>query len=114
VNGNEASQNIWPSMNQPRNQLLQQDVSSTLLWPDSQGFFQSLMSGDGVNWDQVWIPRPEPSQENVASVGPCSTTEGTRDEELGAVEDGHRAVQTINSLLTNTVSTPAAATMTLS
>jgi hypothetical protein len=62
-----------------------------------------------MNWDHVQTPQPEPSQDNVNSVGPCGAAEGTRDGELTAVENGHRAVQAINSLLTKTVSTPAAA-----
>jgi hypothetical protein len=49
-----------------------------------------------MNWDQVWVPPPEPSQDNIASVGPCNATDGTRNDELDAAEDGHRAVQTIN------------------
>jgi hypothetical protein len=46
----------------------------------------------------------EPAQGNVVSVGLQSEASGTGDDDLIAVEDGHRAVQTINRLLTNTVS----------
>lgn len=105
VNAHPTAQNIWPSMTQPETHLLPKEQTSSLLWPDSEGFFQSLVSGDGINWDHVLMSQPEHSQDNVTSVGQCSAADGTRDGELATVEDGHRAVQTINSLLTNTVST---------
>jgi hypothetical protein len=96
-------------MSETRDRLLQQTLSSTLLWPDSEGFFQSLMSGDGMNWDHALITQPEPVQGNVNPMEPHHAANTPRGDELAVVEDGQRAVQTTYSLVTNTVSTPFAA-----
>jgi hypothetical protein len=102
----ETGQTIWPPMSETRDRLLQQTLSSTLLWPDSEGFFQSLMSGDGMNWDHTFITQPETVHGNVDPVGPQQVASTPRGDELAVVEDGQRAVQTTYSLVTNTVSTP--------
>ncbi|KAK2773076.1 C2H2 type zinc finger domain protein [Colletotrichum kahawae] len=76
-------------------------TSSSLLWPDSEELFQSLMSADGMTWDQS-MPGLIPSAyqpQDVQSAGLSSTADG---DELALAEDGHRAVQTINGILTNT------------
>lgn len=113
--GHDAGQNAWPSINESRDRLLQHNASSALLWPDSEGFFQSLMAGEGMNWDHALITQPGTAQqESIASVGPCHPSESTRGDELAVVEDGQRAVQTTYSLLTNTVSFPANATKNIS
>ncbi|KAK1851232.1 C2H2 type zinc finger domain protein [Colletotrichum chrysophilum] len=77
-------------------------ASSSLLWPDSEELFQSLMSADGMTWDQS-MPGLIPSAyqpQDVQSAGLSSTADG---DELALAEDGHRAVQTINGILTNTL-----------
>ncbi|TEA20044.1 Zinc finger protein MSN2 [Colletotrichum sidae] len=94
------------AVNQPQWQppaarpFAQQDASSSLIWPDSEGLFQSLISAEGMTWDQSMsglIPGAD-IPTDVPSVSMCSTA-----DELAAAEDGHRAVQTINGLLTNTL-----------
>ncbi|KAL0930160.1 C2H2 type zinc finger domain protein [Colletotrichum truncatum] len=76
------------------------DASSTLLWPDSEELFQSLISADGMTWDQP-IPGVIPPADIPHDL-PSALRLRTADE-LAAAEDGHRAVQTINGLLTNTL-----------
>lgn len=100
-----SSQIPMPSVIRPDDNFFQHHLSSSLLWPDSAELFQSLMSADGVNWAQPMpgvslapeiIPGPESASEN----GSVNQTGGN---ELTVAEDGHRAVQTINGLLTKTV-----------
>ncbi|KAF6816588.1 C2H2 type zinc finger domain protein [Colletotrichum plurivorum] len=95
----------WPSATRPEARFAEPDMSSSLLWPDSEDLFQSLMAADGMSWDQSMaslIPAPElPHQPGPVSSRASVGTPG--DDELAAAEDGHRAVQTINGLLTNTL-----------
>lgn len=100
-----SSHIAMPAIIQPDDNLFQRHLSSSLLWPDSVDFFQSLMSADGMNWAEEMpgmtqapeiIPDPESTSEN-------DLENQTERNELAAAEDGHRAVQTINGLLTKTV-----------
>lgn len=95
----------WPSATRPEARFAQPDMSTSLLWPDSEDLFQSLMSADGMSWDQSMpglIPAPELTHQ-LGSARPRASVSTPGDDELAAAEDGHRAVQTINGLLTNTV-----------
>ncbi|KAH0444713.1 C2H2 type zinc finger domain protein [Colletotrichum camelliae] len=60
------------------------------------------VDADGMTWDQS-MPGLIPSAyqpQDVQSAGLSSTADG---DELALAEDGHRAVQTINGILTNTL-----------
>ncbi|KAF2017896.1 hypothetical protein BU24DRAFT_449471 [Aaosphaeria arxii CBS 175.79] len=103
---------LWPSI-RSEERSGQYDASSSLLWPDSEEFYQSLVSIDGMIWDQpannpltqAHISHNEASGRIRADVRPDAG------DDLAAAEDGHRAVQTINGLLANTlfsVTSPAA------
>lgn len=84
---------------------LQPEASSSLLWPDSENFFQSLTSTEGTLWDQcipgLFPPEPLPQQPPVTTAtAPISQSPY---DEPTVTEDGRRAVHTTNGLLTNTV-----------
>jgi hypothetical protein len=87
------------------NQDTQPDLSSSLLWPDSENLFQSLT--DGVIWDQTMpgmIPLDHlPHQVPQATGTPPAAVGLSPYDEPTVTEDGRRAVQTTNGLLTNTV-----------
>ncbi|OTA24789.1 hypothetical protein BTJ68_12513 [Hortaea werneckii EXF-2000] len=75
------------------------ESSSSLLWPDSEDLFQSLTSNDGDPWDntmsgQSAVPFLDVAQAQ-ALPGPS--------EDADITDDGQRAVQTTNGLLTNTI-----------
>ncbi|KAJ5831904.1 hypothetical protein N7474_000215 [Penicillium riverlandense] len=93
------------------------DDHSSLLWPDTQSFFQSLTSLDSTAWDQVAAPLAEAPastsilNEIIAHVrlqnAPGSEDAPPSDEHQNA-QDGHRAVQTVNGLISNTFSSVTA------
>jgi hypothetical protein len=79
---------------------------SSLLWPDSEDLFQSLTSADAAAWNQggpalshATYDAHAPSYTSITS----EVNDQSQYDELAAAEDGHRAVQTVNRLLTNTV-----------
>jgi hypothetical protein len=87
------------------NQNTQPHLSSSLLWPDSENLFQSLT--DGVFWDQSMPGMISldhlPHQVPQATGGPPMAVGVSPYDEPTVTEDGRRAVQTTNGLLTNTV-----------
>jgi hypothetical protein len=98
---------LWPAQETgpPNNNAPQPDLSSSLLWPDSQNLFLSLT--DGALWDQC-MPGLI-SLENLPQGGPQAIAAppvmvgNSPYDEPTVTEDGRRAVQTTNGLLTNTV-----------
>jgi hypothetical protein len=110
VNGQHfgAGENLlWPAQADapPTNNALQAELSSSLLWPDSENLFLSLT--DGGLWDQSMpglislenLPQGEPQ----AIAAPPVMVGLSPYDEPTVTEDGRRAVQTTNGLLTNTV-----------
>jgi hypothetical protein len=98
---------LWPAqdIDQPNNNALQPDLSSSLLWPDSESLFLSLT--DGGLWDQS-MPGlislehlPQGGPQSIAAP-PVMVGHSPYDEPT-VTEDGRRAVQATNGLLTNTV-----------
>ncbi|GIZ48522.1 hypothetical protein CKM354_001157600 [Cercospora kikuchii] len=84
--------------------LLPSDTSSSLIWPDSENFFQTLTSNHVDAWNQPHasnscVNRPSVTLENNAY--PASNP--SPHDETAATEDGRRAVQTTNGLLTETL-----------
>jgi hypothetical protein len=83
----------------------QPDLSSSLLWPDSESLFLSLT--DGVLWDHSMpgiISLDQISQGvSQSAVAPSIAVDLSPYDEPTVTEDGRRAVQTTNGLLTNTV-----------
>ena len=83
----------------------QPELSSSLLWPDSENLFLSLT--DGALWDHS-MPGMV-SQQHAPHCGsrPAATPPAAMDlspyDEPTVTEDGRRAVQATNGLLTNTV-----------
>lgn len=108
VNSGDAL--LWPAQNPhpPSNNTLQPDLSSSLLWPDSENLFLSLT--DGGLWDQSMpglislehLPQGGPQ----AMAAPPVVVGLSPYDEPTVTEDGRRAVQTTNGLLTNTVGVP--------
>lgn len=98
---------LWPAQDssQPSNNVPQPEISSSLLWPDSENLFLSLT--DGGLWDQS-MPGLI-SLENLPQGGPQAIAAppvavgNSPYDEPTVTEDGRRAVQTTNGLLTNTV-----------
>jgi hypothetical protein len=98
---------LWPAPDAapPTNNVLQPELSSSLLWPDSESLFLSLT--DGGVWDQS-MPGLI-SLEHLPQGGPQAMTVPpvvvglSPYDEATVTEDGRRAVQTTNGLLTNTV-----------
>lgn len=93
------------SVIQPDGHFSQDQLSSSLLWPDSAELYESLVSAEGMSWVQG-IPGLTPAPEGI--LGPESNRENisanhTVEDGLAAAEDGHRAVHAINGLLTKTV-----------
>lgn len=80
--------------------LMQVDESSSLLWPDSEDFFQSLTASHGIDWNQS---APGLTKSAVFQTGPSAMAPPSPNGEPTVTEDGNRAVQTTNGLLTNTV-----------
>lgn len=94
----------------PNHVTPQPDLSSSLLWPDSENLFLSLT--DGALWDQT-MPGlislenlPQGSPQAIAA--PPVVVGHSPYDEPTVTEDGRRAVQTTNGLLTNTVREPQA------
>ncbi|KAH8895354.1 cytochrome P450 [Thozetella sp. PMI_491] len=103
-NSASISHIVWSSASRPGVRLAHHEASS-LLWPDSEDLFQSLTSTDGMTWDQSLPglgPPAYPPHETPYAKLP-SAPDRSRQDDLGAAEDGHRAVQTVNGLLTNTL-----------
>ncbi|KAK1657457.1 hypothetical protein BDP55DRAFT_721395 [Colletotrichum godetiae] len=101
---NSTSEASWSSAFHSAERLIQHDGSSSLLWPDSEDLFQSLMSAEGVSWAQsVPVFIPTIPQDTTPSARVARGSGQVSREELAAAEDGHRAVQTVNGLLTNTL-----------
>lgn len=84
----------------------QEPGASSLLWPDSEDFFQNIMSLDALTSDQfmltghpaVTFATEMPQTRSQRLAGSSSY------DECSHTEDGHRAVQTVNGLITDTVS----------
>lgn len=89
----------------PGTHAIQPDLSSSLLWPDSENLFQSLT--DGVLWDQSMpgmVSLEHLHQEGSHSgAAPPVAIDSSPYYERTVTEDGRRAVQATNGLLTNTV-----------
>ncbi|PKS13185.1 hypothetical protein jhhlp_000530 [Lomentospora prolificans] len=86
---------------------VQHNVSS-LLWPDAQDFYQSLTYLDDLAWDNP-LPAGLFQGTDVPGELPHWTVhhhqvERPRTGDYGASEDGRRAVQTVNGLINDTVS----------
>lgn len=79
--------------------------SSSLLWADSEDFFQSLTSLDGMAWDQTM-----PALTYSASIPDGDThlrqRARPRPEESSPAKDGHRAVLAVNGIISETASEP--------
>lgn len=75
------------------------ESSSSLLWPDSEDLFQSLTSNDGDPWDNTMSGQPGVPFLDVAQAQALPAPL----EDAAITDDGQRAVQTTNGLLTNTV-----------
>jgi hypothetical protein len=98
---------FWPAQDasQLNNNAPQPEISSSLLWPDSESLFLSLT--DGGLWDQSMSGLT--SLENLPQGGPQAIAAPpvvvghSPYDEPTVTEDGRRAVQTTNGLLTNTV-----------
>jgi hypothetical protein len=98
---------LWPAQDteQTSNNPLQPELSSSLLWPDSESLFLSLT--DGGLWGQSMpglislehLPQGGPQ---AIAAPPVMVGHSPYDEPT-VTEDGRRAVQTTNGLLTNTV-----------
>jgi hypothetical protein len=98
---------LWPAPDAgpSNNNALQPELSSSLLWPDSENLFLSLT--DGGLWDQSMpglislehLPQGGPQ----AIAAPPVVIGNSPYDEPTVTEDGRRAVQTTNGLLTNTV-----------
>lgn len=75
------------------------ESSSSLLWPDSEDLFQSLTSNDGDPWDSTM------SRQSAVPFFDLSQAQAlpTPSENAAITDDGQRAVQATNGLLTNTV-----------
>jgi hypothetical protein len=101
---------LWPAQDTgpPNNNAPQPELTSSLLWPDSENLFLSLT--DGGLWDQS-MPGLI-SLENLPQGGPQAIAAPpvvvghSPYDEPTVTEDGRRAVQTTNGLLTNTVREP--------
>jgi hypothetical protein len=79
----------------------QPDLSSSLLWPDSESLFLSLT--DGVLWDHSMPGIISLDQLPQSAAAPPIAAGLSPYDEPTVTEDGRRAVQTTNGLLTNTV-----------
>ncbi len=104
-NSNNTCQIPWSSSTRSGDRFAQHDSSSSLLWPDSEGLFQSLTSSDALAWDQL-MPGLAPAaglSHGTPYPKHGSTADRSRYDDPAAADDGHRAVQTVNGLLTNTV-----------
>ncbi|KAI9148221.1 putative transporter [Paramyrothecium foliicola] len=98
------NQVLLPSVVRPEGQVVPHDAASSLLWPDSEDLFQSLINGTGTSWDQTLPATFEAGYvNNEVPQTLRSARDEAQDEELAAAEDSHRAVVTINGLLTNTL-----------
>ena len=101
---------LWPAQDTgpSNNNAPQPELTSSLLWPDSENLFLSLT--DGGLWDQS-MPGLI-SLENLPQGGPQAIAAPpvvvghSPYDEPTVTEDGRRAVQTTNGLLTNTVREP--------
>ncbi|KAK5682980.1 hypothetical protein LTS10_004508 [Elasticomyces elasticus] len=98
---------LWPVQNAapPSNNALQPDLSSSLLWPDSEDLFLSLT--DGGLWDHsmpglISLERLPQGGPQAIAAPPVVVGLSPYDEPT-VTEDGRRAVQTTNGLLTNTL-----------
>jgi len=110
VNGQhfDAGENLlWPAQADvpPTNNAPQPEVSSSLLWPDSESLFLSLT--DGGLWDQstpglISLEHLPQGGPQAIAAPPVMVGLSPYDEPT-VTEDGRRAVQTTNGLLTNTV-----------
>lgn len=89
----------------PNNHAAQPELSSSLLWPDSENLFLSLT--DGALWDNSMPGLMSldhlPHVVAQATAAPPVATGLSPYDEPTVTEDGRRAVQTTNGLLTNTV-----------
>lgn len=89
----------------PGTNAMQPDMSSSLLWPDSENLFQSLT--DGLLWDQS-MPGMVSLEHlhqggSIPGAAPPVAMDSSPYDEPTVTEDGRRAVQATNGLLTNTV-----------
>lgn len=80
-------------------------MSSSLLWPDSENLFLSLT--DGGLWDQsmpglISLEHLSQGGPQTIAAPPAMVAQSPYDKPT-VTEDGRRAVQTTNGLLTNTV-----------
>ncbi|KAK4890534.1 hypothetical protein LTR27_010815 [Elasticomyces elasticus] len=98
---------LWPAQNAapPSNNALQPDLSSSLLWPDSEDLFLSLT--DGGLWDHsmpglMSLERLPQGGPQAIAAPPVVVGLSPYDEPT-VTEDGRRAVQITNGLLTNTL-----------
>lgn len=98
---------LWPTQDAglSNNNAPQPDVASSLLWPDSENLFLSLT--DGGLWDQsmpgLFSLEHLPQGGPQAIAAPPVVVGHSPYDEPTVTEDGRRAVQTTNGLLTNTV-----------
>lgn len=97
----------WPVQDatQPESHAAQCDLSSSLLWPDSENLFLSLT--DGALWDNslpgfMSLDNLPHSVSETTAAPPVAVDLSPYDEPT-VTEDGRRAVQATNGLLTNTV-----------
>jgi hypothetical protein len=73
--------------------------SSSLFWPDSENLLQNIMAIDPALWEQP-VPLMPPILENQVSPLGEEIEDDTTNTSAG---EGHRAIQTLSALLSNTV-----------
>lgn len=118
---NAASTNTFvddPNVPTTNYRATQQEPSS-LLWPDSENFLQSILTLDPMAWDQSMANARQvtsvydeshlpPSLPNVLQHDAYRLDRDNNDDNTEeyspAAIDGHRAVQTVNGLVRRTVS----------
>lgn len=94
------------SVNQSDEILQDPFGASSLLWPDSEDFFRNVMSFDATAWDQsMAVMNSVTGLANTQPQRPAqSANNASPYDECPSAEDGERAVQTVNGLISNTVS----------
>jgi hypothetical protein len=96
-----------------------QEEPSSLLWPDSENFLQSILTLDPMAWDQSMADTrqvtsvyddshlppslPKVLQHDTYGLDKDNHDDNTEEYSPAAI-DGHRAVQTVNGLVRRTVS----------
>ncbi|ORY16996.1 hypothetical protein BCR34DRAFT_75745 [Clohesyomyces aquaticus] len=83
--------------------------SPGLFWPDSESLLQNIMSLDPALWEQPMALMP-PVLESIPPF-PRSASEDGEGSANSTAGEGHRAIQTLSALISNTVNditTPAA------